>query len=275
MKNLILIVIYNTNIYESETIKSLLDSKVYLANSHLFIWDNSQESQNISVVKSISNHSNIEFTYEHHPENLPLSKAYNKVINQFKNENYDFLVLLDQDSSFKKELFIKLDNTFQNNKEINLFLPIIKFKNTIVSPTKKYFLKGFYFKEKPFGIQKAKNISAINSGMIISFKFLKEKYKGYDERLKFYGTDDYFMMEYCKNEKELFILDYEFEHDLTLSTLNNSSDKLVKSYHQMLEAWSILYSDSILKYIVKLYTYIHSSYIAIKYKNKDFLIWKK
>ena len=83
------------------------------------------------------------------------------------------------------------------------------------------------------------------------------------------------MMEYCKNEKKLFVLDYEFEHDLTLSTLNNSSDKLVKSYHQMLEAWSILYSDSILKYIVKLYMYIHSSYTAIKYKNKDFLIWKK
>jgi len=164
---------------------------------------------------------------------------------------------------------------FKKNKEISLFLPIIKYKSKIVSPTKKYFLKGFYFKEKPVGIQKALNISAINSGMIISFKYLQKKFRGYDERLKFYGTDTYFMMEYCKNEEYLFVLDYEIEHDLTLSTLNDPSDKLVKAYHEMLEAWGILYSDSILKYITKPYIYIHSIYTAIKYKNKDFLKWKK
>lgn len=275
MKNLILIVIYNTNITKAETIKSLLNSKEYLVNNHLFIWDNSEKAQDISIVKEIFNKQNIEVTYEHHPENLPLSKLYNNVINRFMYQNYDFLILFDQDSSFTKNLFFEFVNSYNKNKHISLFLPIIKFKNTIVSPTRKYFLKGFYFDKKPIGLYRAKNISAINSGMIISFKFLKEKYKGYDERLKFYGTDDYFMMEYCKNEKELFILDYEFEHDLTLSTLNSSSDKLVKSYHQMLEAWSILYDDSILKYIVKLYTVIHSFYTAIKYKNKDFLIWKK
>lgn len=274
MKKLILIVIYNTNITKSETFKSLIDSKDYLFESDLFIWDNSPISQDVSILNTFFE-ENTNILYEHHPENLPLSKAYNKVINKFKNDEYDFLVLLDQDSSFRKELFIKLHNTFQVNKEINLFLPIIKFKNRVVSPTKKYFLKGFYFKGKPFGIQKARNISAINSGMIISFKFLKEKYKGYDERLKFYGTDDYFMMQYCKNENELYILDYEFEHDLTLSTLNNSSDKLVNSYHQMLEAWNILYSDTVFKYIVSLYAMIHSIYTAIKYKNKDFLKWKK
>lgn len=275
MKNLILIVIYNTNITKAETIKSLLNSKEYLVNNHLFIWDNSEKAQDISIVKEIFNKQNIEVTYEHHPENLPLSKLYNNVINRFMYQNYDFLILFDQDSSFTKNLFFEFVNSYNKNKHISLFLPIIKFKNTIVSPTRKYFLKGFYFDKKPIGLYRAKNISAINSGMIISFKFLKEKYKGYDERLKFYGTDDYFMMEYCKNEKELFILDYEFEHDLTLSTLNSSSDKLVKSYHQMLEAWSILYYDSILKYIVKFYTVIHSFYTAIKYKNKDFLIWKK
>lgn len=275
MKNLILIVIYNTNIIESETINSLLDAKESLFDCHLFIWDNSQIFQDISIIKETFNQQNTEVTYEHHPENLSLSKLYNNVINRFIDQNYEFLILFDQDSSFTKNLFFEFVNSYNKNKHISLFLPIIKFKSTIVSPTRKYFLKGFYFDKKPLGLYRAKNISAINSGMIISFNFLRKKYKGYDERLKFYGTDDYFMMKYCQNEKELLILDYEFEHDLTLSTLNSSSDKLVKSYHQMLEAWSVLYSDSILKYIVKLYTVIHSFYTAIKYKNKDFLIWKK
>jgi len=274
MKKLILIVIYNINITQSETIKSLIESKDCLFESDLLIWDNSPISQDISLIYPFFENY-VKILYEHHPENLPLSKVYNKVINKFKNEGYDFLILLDQDSRFNKEYFIKLNNAFKENNEVSLFLPIIKYKNKIVSPTKKYFLKGFYFKKKVSGLQKAKNISAINSGMIISFKYLKDKFKGYDERLKNYCTDDYFMMEYCKNEKYLFILDYEFEHDLTLSTLNDSSDKLIKAYHEMLQAWSILYSDSVLKYIVKIYMIVHSLYTAIKYKNTDFLIWKK
>jgi choline kinase len=83
LKNLILIVIYNTNIAETETIKSLLDSKEYLVNNHLFIWDNSQIFQDISIIKETFNQQNTEVTYEHHPENLPLSKLYNNVINRF------------------------------------------------------------------------------------------------------------------------------------------------------------------------------------------------
>lgn len=241
-------------------------------NSNIIIWDNSPEAQSYDNIKKYFN-----IYYEHHSENLPLSNVYNLVINKNKNKDYDFLILFDHDSNFSENFFIELQKSYLKNDEIKLFLPIVKFKNKIVSPTKKYFLKGFYYDTKPLGITNAKNISAINSGMIISFKFLKEKYKGYDKKLKFYGTDDYFMMEYCRNESELFILNYEFEHDLTLSTLNNSSDKLVNSYHQMLEAWEILYSSSslVLKNIVKFYIVLHSSYTAIKYKNKDFLIWKK
>jgi len=218
--------------------------------------------------------NNIDFIYKHCPNNLPLSKVYNQIINSYKKYNYNFLILLDQDSNFKKQFFVKLQESFNTNVNIKLFLPIIKYKNKIVSPTKKYFLKGFYFKGKPYGIIEAKNISAINSGMIISFEFLKNSYSGYNEELMFYGTDDYFMREYCTNENELFILDYEFEHDLTLSTLNEDSNQLLNSYHQMLEAWKVLYSKSSLKYIVYIYTIIHSSYTSLKYKNIRFLKWK-
>lgn len=245
-------------------------STKYLANSDIIIWDNSPESQSYDNIEKYLN-----ILYEHHPENLPLSKVYNKVIARNKNKDLDFLILFDQDSNFSENFFIELQKSYLKNNGIKLFLPVVKFKNKIVSPTKKYFLKGFYFSKKPRGLIKAKNISAINSGMIISFNYLRNKFQGYDERLKFYGTDDYFMMQYCNNENELYILDYEFEHDLTLSTLNQSSDKLIQSYHQMLDAWSVLYSNSLLRCIVKIYIVIHSFYTTIKYKDKDFLIWKK
>jgi len=82
MKILILVVIYKINLIQSKTIKSLIDSKDYLSESDLFIWDNSPTSQDISALRRFfGKHTNI--FYEHHPENLPLSKVYNKVINQF------------------------------------------------------------------------------------------------------------------------------------------------------------------------------------------------
>lgn len=272
MNNLILIVTYNVPLIESITINSLINSMDEINGDSIFIWDNSKNSSKYEDVKNIFEINGINFIYEHHPENMPLSRLYNDVIFRYKND-FDYLFLLDHDSSFDKLYFLEIKEN--KDKDISLFLPIVNYKSTIVSPTKKFFLKGFYFKRKPYGIQSANNISAINSGMVISFKFLNEKFIGYNEKLKFYGTDDYFMMEYCKHENNLFILNYEFEHDLTLSTLNPSSDRLVNSYKEMLDAWDLIYSKSSLKYLVKLYRIIHSSYTAIKYKNKNFLIWKK
>lgn len=272
MTNLVLIVTYNVPLMESATIKSLIDSIDEIKDYSIFIWDNSENESKHEELKNIFESNGVNLIYEHHPENMPLSRLYNNIIFRYKDK-FDYLFLLDHDSSFDGGFFSEVRD--KKEKGINLFLPIIKYKDTIVSPTKKFFLKGFYFKRKPYGIQRASNISAINSGMVISFDFLKKSFIGYDERLKFYGTDDYFMMEYCKYENELFILNYEFEHDLTLSTLNPSSDQLVNSYKQMLDAWDLIYSKSSLRYLVKLYRVIHSTYTAIKYKNKNFLIWEK
>ncbi|WP_187992541.1 glycosyltransferase [Vibrio harveyi] len=271
MNKLILVVIYDVNLSDSSTINSLINSVEEIKGDTIFVWDNSKQIQEYDNIKSFFNDNGVRFVYEHHPENLPLSRLYNSVIQRF-NSTHDYLFLFDHDSTFDKRFFLEVDK--YKNRRIHLFLPIVKYKNKIVSPTRKIFLKGFYFNNKPSGFKEASNISAINSGMVISFEFLRTKFIGYDERLKFYGTDDYFMMNYCKNEEKLFILNYEFEHDLTLSTLNQPSDKLINSYKQMLEAWSVIYSDSSLIYLVKMYSVVHSMYTAFKFKNKRFLLWK-
>ena len=52
------------------------------------------------------------------------------------------------------------------------------------------------WKEKLTGVLKINNRFAINSGMVIDAHYLANTFKGYDERIKFYGTDDDFILKY-------------------------------------------------------------------------------
>ena len=118
-------------------------------------------------------------------------------------------------------------------------------------------------------------MSAISSGMIISFDYLKTIFNRFDERLSIYGVDTSFMKKYSEISNDLVVLDYELDHDLTLSTLNESSETLIKVYHQMLNSWLIIYSKSILLIIVKIYCMLHSIYTSLKFLDKRYLYWIK
>lgn len=273
MKKVILVVLYKCSFDDSQTLKSLLKSVEKLNKDTILIWDNSPSSQSEDKIRKLRNsfeRFGIKLLYKNTPENLSLSNIYNNTIKQYNC--YDYLVIFDQDSDFDDNFFKELHLAYSTNPEIKLFLPLISYKGNIISPSKKIFMKGFYLKNRIYGKHKARNFSAINSGMVIAYKYLIDKYSGYDERLKFYGTDDFFMMNYGLDNKYLYIINYMFDHDLTLSMNNESSEKLLISYHQMLESWKIIYSKYN-KCLIQLYILIHSIKTALKYKDSRYIKW--
>ena len=142
-KFLILIVLYECKVKQSLSYISLLKSLEYLSNSKLILWDNSPSNQfidtdNISFLQSVE--------YIHTPENMSLSKIYNRVIQE--NEEYDYMIILDQDSSFSSDYLEKLNSAIIKHSSINLFLPLIKSKQTIVSPGDYKVFKGSYWKKR-------------------------------------------------------------------------------------------------------------------------------
>ena len=170
-KFLILIVLYKCKVKESLSFISLLESSEYLSNSKLILWDNSPSIQSVDV-NNISSFQQAE--YIHTPENMSLSKIYNRVIQE--NEKYDYMIILDQDSSFSSDYLEKINKAINKHPTINLFLPLIKSDKTIVSPGNYKIFKGSYWKKEKYGIINSKNILAINSGMVINFNYLKNSY---------------------------------------------------------------------------------------------------
>jgi len=255
-KYLILIVIYNETIDESLTYKSLLGSSKYLNNSKLVIWDNSKISQKMNKNK-ISFFDEIE--YIHTPENLSLSKIYNKVIQL--NNGFGYMIILDQDSSFSINYFQEIEKATAENKDINLFLPIVKSSNTIVSPGNYKIFKGSYWKKEKYGKINSKDILAINSGMVINFNYLRNLFTGYDERLRFYGTDTFFMLNYSEHNKYIYIINYILEHDSALLNKNESIEKILKRERELLNAWILVNENN--KFHLLL-TYIYTIYKTVK-----------
>ena len=209
---LALVVLYKCPPLESSTILSLLKAKEEnIRDLRLAIFDNSPDI--IEEIDAIFIKENRDWiSYHHFKENFPLSKIYNLGIKSSRNE--DFMLILDQDSTFDSDFFNSFYHAQKNNPDIDLFIPQVKYNHTLVSPGKWVGFKGKYLPAVHEGRKNSKGLTAIGSGMIIHFRYLKGDFKGFDERFKLYGIDTFFMQQYGMSNRDLFVLPYQMVHDL-------------------------------------------------------------
>lgn len=207
--------------------------------------------------------------YVHTPDNLPLSKIYNSIIEHHRQGNY--FIIFDQDSTFDIEYFTTLEAAIYANQDINLFLPYVVHKGLIVSPGDYKIIKGKYWKQINTGRIQARNKAAISSGMVISFRYLNTTFKGYDERLTLYGIDTYFMLQYALSNKYFFVLDYKLKHSLSIFE-NEDVETVLKRFKNKKKCFAILHEKPFTKFlIVKSYIYYLSLKMAILYRDVRFL----
>lgn len=256
MRYFILVVIYNKRLQESETILSLVRSVAALCGSTILVWDNSLSGQGEGDVSWLRDQCfGVNVLYKHTPENLGLSKIYNRFLAE-ADVAFDFIVLTDHDTTFDRDFFSAHATAVQQAGDVNLYLPKVVFNNAIVSPGRQFFYKSFPYKKLGFGMRLAGNNTAINSGMIIRGSYFRDAFTGYDERLDFYGTDDYFMRQYRQANEYFYVLDYVIQHDLTC---NPSASNLVafrKSFNEAQEAFLILHCSGRRYSIAKLIVFL-------------------
>lgn len=264
----ILICLYNKDINESATIQSLLKSNSIKDCSTIFIWDNSNRPlEEESIIFLRDNFS--KFIYKHTPENVILSKIYNTVIESLECDSY--LMLCDDDSDIPICFFEILSEQIELYPSKNLFLPQIYSDSTLVSPAKDYLIKTGFIKNLNPGLLKSAYTTAINSGMVISSRVFKEGFR-YDERLRFYGTDNYFMNQYSKSNKDLIVLDVKFTHSLSFNDSNDVNNKL-RIFKEIKRANKIIHSQNkVRKYIVIFNNFLVSLKFCYKYKSITFLL---
>lgn len=268
MTNLtILICLFNKDIQTSATIQSLLKINKLKHDATVFIWDNSNKSLSQESIAFLENHFN-KFTYKHTPENVVLSKLYNNVIERLEDNSY--LMLCDDDSNIPEHFFEILEEQIVLNPSINLFLPQIYSDSVLVSPAKDYLITTCFIKNLKHGFLCSGYTTAINSGMVISNRVFKNGFR-YNENLNFYGTDNYFMNQYSKNNEGMIVLDAKFIHSLSFNSSNDLQNKL-RIFREIKRANRIIYSKEFIKrQIVSFNNLMVACKLCCKHKTIDFL----
>lgn len=246
-KFLILVVLYNKTLNESDTLKSLLSEEYDFCDSCLVIWDNSSmphltESDKVEISQKIK------LEYHCNQKNESLSVIYNKMIDEY-SDHFSFLILLDHDTKLPLDYFSKIENSSDYMSEkCALMLPQIFSNNQLVSPAKMYFFYGRYLKKATNGYMSTKYVTAINSGMVISMEVFRKNRFRYDTQLNLYGIDDYFMREYSRRFSSIYIIDSVLKHSLDFFSESEPIEKKYRRFKNMINAILYLNKSNIFKY---------------------------
>jgi hypothetical protein len=243
VNNILLVVLYKMQIMESSTIQSIADylktQDPQLSTSYrLHIWDNSPVPSKSGTQAMQMCLPKLHIQYTHSPENCSLSKIYNELASRLEVNEY--LTILDQDTILPLAYFEELK--IAQHEQWPLILPKVECQDLLVSPGKRFFARGIHLKGIDSGATNSKNLLAINSGMSILgkvFQLIK-----YDERLRFYGTDTYFMRNYEKYFNQAFVLDTPISHSLAVME-RRSEDWRIAYIEELMRTFDIIYTNSI------------------------------
>lgn len=226
----LVIVLYNELLYDTKTYKSLISKyNIDGCNIGLFIWDNSPKQL----------HDPHEFKngvcYKYTGKNVGVSKAYNEAAVYSKLNDYEWILLLDQDTIFPPLVLEEFQKVVNENQSVKLFT----LKTKVVSG--KYMSPSIYRhkishlsnKMPPTGVLKLSNYSAINSGLLINVEaFLLTG--GYNERVWLDYSDHEFIQRFKKIYKEVYIIDKESLQSFS-STEERDYNNLIKRYKILCE----------------------------------------
>jgi hypothetical protein len=258
-KQVFLVVLYKSSLDNSRTIQSIqsfftTESLDCYSRFELLIWDNSPESHAHEAVE-LGQKIPINVKLIHTPQNTSLSKIYNYV--SCKLQENDYLTLFDQDTTLPASYFEELKIAQIN--QWPLILPKVECQGVLVSPGSRFFARGKRLKGISSGALDSKNLLAINSGMsIIGKVFCSYKY---DERLRFYGTDTFFMRNYEKYFDKAFVLNTPISH--SLAVMEQRSDEWRSAYlEELIYTNKITFKNSFWE---KAFTMIYTLVMRLKF----------
>ena len=233
MKILCTIVLYNQQLYKSLSYTTGVSSFLKNKNVGLFIYDNSPIPQH-----DINDffYSNGQIQYVSDTSNSGVSAAYNRAYEYAKSHNFQWLLLLDQDSTLTGYPFLQsYIDAVQSYPTACLFVPISKTaSDLIISPIRLCFripLKRWDFRIGE--LNSIKNVGIINSGMFISVDAF-EKVGGYNEEVFLDYSDYQFIERFASKYKSFYLLDTSLIQDF--SNEERDVNKLSKRYSLLCES---------------------------------------
>ena len=198
---LLTIVLYIQRLDNTNTYLTLL-GRYLNQDYHLFVYDNSPTPQHH---KGEFDGSNIHYVSD--VTNKGLSYAYNRAAEYALKSGCQWMMILDQDTSFNENIIDEFLLKQQLNPHIKLFVPPIKTdRNVNMSPAYSSWVKTYPISEDIRGEVCSKRYAPINSGMIINVEAFMN-IGGYNEKVWLDYSDYQFMKRYRMYYDNFYILD--------------------------------------------------------------------
>jgi hypothetical protein len=272
MKLLALVVLFKVDPEASESLLSLAAQRSS-SPPHLMVWDNSPEPCSVAGRLWLER-TFASYDYHHSPNNRPLSRIYNDVIDTWIKQRpgyFSHLLLLDQDSILEPAFLSVATEAVKDHPDVGLFLPLAKSGGHIVSPAHLFYFKGFYWNHPTLGPIRLRFKTAVNSGMIIASHYLLEKFPGYPDTLAFYGTDDWFCEQYAVDEKIACVFESTIQHNVSTFNKEDVEIKLWR-HREIVRAARVLNSHGVFRrYGCFLYTSLTCARMALRFRDLRFL----
>ena len=184
--------------------RNCLETMVSERNLTLMVYDNSPEAQRDSFF--LDKH----VTYVHDASNPGLAQAYNKALKAATD--FDWLLLLDQDTKVTLDYFAEIKNTAPD-KDVVALVPRIFSENRQISPvySEQYIKKTTQHPNS--GVQE--KVMAINSASVLRVVFLKE-IGGFNLEFPLDFLDHWLYWRIGEAGKKVQILETVLKHNLSV-----------------------------------------------------------
>ncbi|ECI3445863.1 hypothetical protein DMM05_23770 [Salmonella enterica subsp. houtenae] len=201
MNILPIIVLYKCQLENSESINTLLRLDNVSHLKEIFVYNNSPD-----IISIPEQYMGIRVHNINDYENSGVSKAYNEGLKFAKKMNYEYVLLLDQDTSLPSDTLDIYKESLIANKDIKLFCPILK-KNTgvICSPLLYRLHRGFPVNQFKAGKYKFDDFTPINSGMLLNVDAALEC-GGYNEEVFLDFSDFQFIERFKKYNSYFYVV---------------------------------------------------------------------
>lgn len=179
----ILVLLYNKEIESSETLQSIIKSKLTFSNAKIVVWNNGPYSL-INKDVSVFDLKGYSVVIRETLNNESLSVIYNSFISESLAKKY---IILDDDSTLNED-YISASNILEPSQ---IGMPVIKNMGQTTSPkiNKKVSYPGIVIKNSD-------KVTTIGSGLVLGEGVVRDLIKSYgavfDERFYFYGIDTTF-----------------------------------------------------------------------------------
>ncbi len=206
------VVLYRQGLSDCETYKTLIHPNLAHIDC-LLVYDNSPQYRDskLSLPNGI-------FHYFHNESNLGLSENYNRAADFAARHNCDWLLLLDEDTSFPKNALQHYQSAIKANPSESLFAPTHRIANgKLLSPSRPF---RPLLKEIPAGIYDLQQYDVINSGLLVNVKkFITVG--GYKPEVNLDFSDYQFLERIRTHVQHFVLIDVECIQDYS----NNETNK--------------------------------------------------